>query len=96
MISCYFDEKNKEYNASCTEVSLSDLENLIWSKKVFKVQVKDTTENFNKWKKEMYEKKKVGFSASRCCLPSSVIYLNDAGRTAKIWVYNLQDKILAY
>lgn len=96
MISCYFDEKNKEYNANCKEVSLSDLENLIWGKENFEVQVKDSLDNFNLWKKDMYEKKRVGFSASRCCLPSSVIYLNNAGRTSKIWVYNLQDKLLDY
>ena len=96
MISCYFDEKNNDYNVNCKEVSLGDLENLIWSKKTFEVQVKDSLDNFNLWKKDMYEKKRVGFSANRCCLPSSTIYLNDDGKISKIWVYNLQDKLLDY
>ena len=34
----------------------------------------------------------VDFVANREVLSSSTVYLNDNGKTSKLWVYNLQDK----
>lgn len=91
MIHCFYDKNNKEYNY-CKEVSLNDLENLIREKKPFEAQVIDTEDNFKTWKDNMEKKRSLDFVANREVLSSSTVYLNDNGKTSKIWVYNLQDK----
>lgn len=93
MIHCFYDKNNKEYNANCKEVSLNDLENLIREKKHFEAQVIiDTEVNFNTWRDNMEKKRSLDFVANREVLSSSIVYLNDNGKTSKLWVYNLQDK----
>ena len=92
MIHCFYDKNNKEYNANCKEVSLNDLENLIREKKPFEEQVVDTEANFNTWRYNMEKKRSLDFVANREVLSSSTVYLNDNGKTSKLWVYNLQDK----
>lgn len=92
MIHCFYDKNNKEYNANCKEVSLNDLENLIREKKPFEAQVIDTETNFNTWRDNMEKKRSLDFVANREVLSSSTVYLNDNGKTSKLWVYNLQDK----
>ena len=92
MIHCFYDKNNKEYNVNCKEVSLNDLENLIREKKPFEAQVIDTEENFKTWRDNMEKKRSLDFVANREVLSSSTVYLNDNGKTSKLWVYNLQDK----
>lgn len=92
MIHCFYDKNNKDYDSSCKEVSLNDLENLIREKKPFEVQVIDTYENFKTWRYNMEKKRSLDFVANREVLSSSTVYLNDNGKTSKVWVYNLQDK----
>lgn len=92
MIHCFYDKNNKEYNANCKEVSLNDLENLIREKKYFEAQVKDSLDNFNLWRYNMEKKRSLDFVANREVLSHSTVYLNDNGKTSKMWVYNLQDK----
>ena len=92
MIHCFYDKNNKEYNASCKEVSLNDLENLIREKKPFEAQVIDTEDNFNAWRDNMEKKRSLDFIANREVLSSSTVYLNCNGKTSKLWVYNLQDR----
>lgn len=92
MIHCYWDENNKEYDASCKKVSLLDLENLIREKKPFEAQILDSEENFKEWQDNMYNKRSISFVANREVLSNSVVYLNDEGKTSKVWIYNLQDK----
>ena len=92
MIHCFYDKNSKDYNDSCKEVSLNDLENLIREKKPFEAQVIDTEDNFNTWRDNMEKKRSLDFVANREVLSSSTVYLNDNGKTSKIWVYNLQDK----
>lgn len=92
MIHCFYDNNNKEYNANCKEVSLNDLENLIREKKPFEAQVVDTEDNFNTWRHNMEKKRSLDFVANREVLSSSTVYLNDNGKTSKLWVYNLQDR----
>ena len=89
MIHCFYDKNNKEYNANCKEVSLNDLENLIREKKPFEAQVKDSLDNFNLWRYDMETKRSLDFVANREVLSSSTVYLNDNGKTSKLWVYNL-------
>lgn len=92
MIHCFYDKNSKEYNVNCKEVSLNDLENLIREKKPFEAQVIDTEENFNTWRDSMEKKRSLDFIANREVLSSSTVYLNDNGKTFKLWVYNLQDR----
>ena len=92
MIHCFYDKNSKEYNVNCKEVSLNDLENLIREKKPFEAQVIDTEENFNTWRDSMEKKRSLDFIANREVLSSSTVYLNDNGKTSKLWVYNLQDR----
>lgn len=92
MIHCFYDKNSKDYNDSCKKVSLNDLENLIREKKPFEAQVIDTEENFKTWRDNMEKKRSLDFVANREVLSSSTVYLNDNGKTSKIWVYNLQDK----
>lgn len=92
MIHCFYDKNNKEYNANCKEVSLNDLENLIREKKPFEAQVIDTEDNFKTWRDKMEKKRSLDFVANREILSSSTVYLNDNGKTSKLWVYNLQDR----
>lgn len=92
MIHCFYDKNNKEYNANCKKVSLNDLENIIREKKPFEAQVIDTEDNFNAWRDSMEKKRSLDFVANREVLSSSTVYLNDNGKTSKIWVYNLQDR----
>lgn len=92
MIHCFYDKNSKEYNVNCKEVSLNDLENLIREKKHFEAQVIDTEENFNTWRDSMEKKRSLDFIANREVLSSSTVYLNDNGKTSKLWVYNLQDR----
>ena len=92
MIHCFYDKNSKDYNDSCKKVSLNDLENLIREKKPFEAQVIDTEANFNNWRDNMEKKRSLDFVANREVLSSSTVYLNDNGKTSKIWVYNLQDK----
>lgn len=92
MIHCFWDKDNKDYDASCKEVNLLDLENLIRKKKPFEVQILDSEENFKEWQDDMYQKRSISFVANREVLSSSTAYLNDEGKTSKVWIYNLQDK----
>ena len=92
MIHCFYDMNSKDYNDSCKKVSLNDLENLIREKKPFEAQVIDTEDNFNTWRDNMEKKRSLDFVANREVLSSSTVYLNDNGKTSKLWVYNLQDK----
>lgn len=92
MIHCFYDKNNKEYNANCKKVSLNDLENIIREKKPLEAQVIDTEDNFNAWRDSMEKKRSLDFVANREVLSSSTVYLNDNGKTSKIWVYNLQDR----
>lgn len=92
MIHCFYDKNNKEYNANCKKVSLNDLENIIREKRPFEAQVIDTEDNFNAWRDSMEKKRSLDFVANREVLSSSTVYLNDNGKTSKIWVYNLQDR----
>ena len=92
MIHCFYDMNSKDYNDSCKKVSLNDLENLIREKKPFEAQVIDTEENFKTWRDNMEKKRSLDFVANREVLSSSTVYLNDNGKTSKLWVYNLQDK----
>lgn len=92
MIHCFYDKNSKDYNTNCKEVSLNDLENLIREKKHFEAQVIDTEKNFNTWRDNMEKKRSLDFVANREVLSHSTVYLNDNGKTSKMWVYNLQDK----